>query len=199
MLLRIAVSFIISLLLVANLLPNRAWAATDNAPKKLGDFSGWQAYEARQGGYSTCYMILRPTNMDYKLPLATKVKLNSKDKKAPEQCLPPPKRSNVYVMVTLRPEESMSPVISYRSGYGFKQSSEVLLNAGDKSFNLFTEKDQAWARSTAMDVQIANAIRKAKRIIIQGISNDGGKSNDLFNPQGAESAYKAIIKACGIT
>mgnify|MGYP003387038805 CR=1 FL=1 len=198
MLSRIAVSLIISLVLQIMLQPHLAQAAVSDAPKKLGDFSGWQAFQTKQGSHSTCYMVLRPTSMDYKLPVVSKVKLKSKEKKEPVQSLSSPKRSDVYIMVTLRPEESMNPVISYRSGYGFKQSSEVLMNAGDKSFNLFTEKDQAWARSVTMDVQVTNAIRKAKRIIIQGTSNEGGKSNDLFNPIGAESAYKAIAKACGV-
>ncbi|MBY0427860.1 MAG: hypothetical protein K2Q32_01420 [Alphaproteobacteria bacterium] len=197
MLSRIFVPIFVGLLLITALQPVMAQAAADRAPKKLGEFSGWEAYEAKQGSHSTCYMILRPSSMDYKMPIAAKVKL--KGKKNPEQCLPPPKRSNVYVMVTLRPEESMNPVVSYRSGYGFKQNSEVLVNAGDKSFNLFTEKDQAWARNTAMDVQVTNALRKAKRVIIQGVSNDGGKSSDTFNPQGSDGAYKAIAKACGIS
>ena len=203
MLSRIFIPSLVGLLLIIALQPFMAQAAVESGPKKLGEFSGWEAYQAKQGHHSTCYMILRPSSMDYKMPpsnkIETKVKLKSKDKKSPEQNLSTPKRSNVYVMVTLRPEESMNPVISYRSGYGFKQSSEVLVNAGDKSFNLFTEKDQAWARNTAMDVQVTNALRKAKRIIIQGVSNDGGKSSDTFIPQGAESAYKAIAKACGIS
>lgn len=196
---RIVIPVILGLLWIVALQPVMAEAATSSAPKKLGEFSGWEAYEVKQGNHSTCYMLLRPSSMDYKTPLASKAKFKGKEKKNPEQTLQPPKRSNVYMMITLRPEESMNPVISYRSGYAFKQNSEVLVNAGDKSFHLFTDKDQAWARNTAMDVQVTNALRKAKRIIIQGISNDGGKSSDAFNPQGAEGAYKAIAKACGLS
>ncbi len=93
----------------------------------------------------------------------------------------------------------MNPVVSYSAGYNFKQNSEVLFAAGDKSFNLFTDKGQAWARSGAMDIALTNALRKAKRLTIQGSSSEGAKSTDVFNPDGAEKAYKAVVKACGIT
>lgn len=182
-------------------------AAGDGTPKKIGSFSGWEAYQTKQGSHPTCYMILRPASTDMKMPPAAKVpdKLKAKsivatkDKKKSEQSLASTKRSDVYVMVTFRPEESMNPVISYRSGYNFKQNSEVLFAADDKSYNLFTDKGQAWARSGAMDIALTNALRRAKRLTIQGSSNEGAKSNDIFNPDGAEKAYKAVVKACGIT
>ncbi|NDE90733.1 MAG: hypothetical protein EB059_06295 [Alphaproteobacteria bacterium] len=194
------IRFFLILLLVIGI-PTMGLAKDASAPKKLGEFKGWQAYEASIGGHSTCYMMLRPnkqeyTKQDYKKAVAEKAK--SKDKKKKTEPVAA-KRSDVYMMITFRPSESMSPVISYRSGYIFKQASEVLLSTGDKPFNLFTDRDQAWARSGAMDGAITNAVRKAKQVVIQGISNDGGKSTDHFSPDGAENAYKAVIKACGIT
>jgi hypothetical protein len=154
-----------------------AWA--EIPPKKLGSFQEWQAYEMNG---AACYMMLRPQKMDYK----TKEKnLN--------------KRSDVYLMITFRPTESMEPVISYRAGYMFKQGAEVVLNTGQKPYALFTNKDQAWARSGTMDVTITNALRKASSVIIQGVSSEGGTSSDRFNVDGVEGAYKAIVKACGIT
>ncbi len=189
------------LLLIVVLAPNGVFAADSNTPKKVGAFNGWEAYQTKIANHPTCYMMLRPSKQDYKIPVPekakdTKSKLKDKTKKSETVS---GKRSNVYVMVTFRPSESMSPVVSYRAGYIFKQGSEVLLSTGDKPFNLFTDKDQAWARSSAMDIALTNAIRKAKRVIIQGGSNEGGKSTDIFNSDGAEKAYKAIVKACGIT
>lgn len=189
------------LLLIVVLAPNGAVAADSNSPKKIGAFGGWEAYEAKIASHPTCYMTLRPSKQDYKIPAPEKAKdakTKSKDKTKKSVAVSA-KRSNVYLMVTFRPSESMNPVVSYRAGYIFKQGSEVLLSTGDKPFNLFTDKDQAWARSGAMDIALTNALRKAKRVIIQGGSNEGGKSTDIFNPDGAEKAYKAIVKACGIT
>lgn len=194
------------LLLIVVLVPSGAMAADAGTPKKIGAFSGWEAYETKIASHPTCYMTLRPSKQDYKILAPEKAKdtkTKSKDKSKKTESVAskrsPEKRSNVYVMVTFRPSESMNPVVSYRAGYIFKQGSEVLLNTDDKPFNLFTDKDQAWARSGAIDIALTNALRKAKRVIIQGTSNEGGKSTDVFNPDGAEKAYKAIVKACGIT
>lgn len=196
------------LLLTVLLVPESALAKDGGVPKKLGSFQGWDVYETKQGAHPTCYMTLRPAKQDYKIPAPSKVnaatkstgtvkdKANDKAKKTETVSA---KRSNVYLMITFRPSESMNPVVSYRAGYIFKPASEVLLSTGEKPFNLFTDKDQAWARSSAMDIAITNAIRKAKRITVQGASTDNGKSTDSFNAEGAEKAYKATTKACGIT
>ncbi len=178
------------------LIPCVAVAWRDAAPKKLGEYGAWAAYEIKQGAHSTCYMTARPIRSDYKVP--NHVSIKNTPRKDGDRPLASPRRSSVILMVAFRPEESMNPVVSYRSGYGFKQSSEVSLKAGEQSFNLFTDKDQAWARSAAIDIQITNALRKVKRLIIQGASNEGGESKDMFDTQGAESAYRAIVKACGI-
>jgi hypothetical protein len=163
-------------------MPVMAWA--EGTPKKIGSFQEWQAYEMRG---DACYMMLRPQKMDYKT--------NEKNLNKHSQN----KRNDVYLMITFRPTESMDPVISYRSGYMFKHGSEVFLKTDAKPYALFTEHDQAWARSSTMDAFITNALRKASSVVIQGVSSDGGKSSDRFNLNGAEGAYKAIVKACGIT
>ncbi len=192
------------LLLIMLLVPNGAFAKDNNAPKKLGSFQGWEVYETKQGATPTCYMTLRPAKQDYKIPAPVKANIaaKSKDKAKKTETVSAKRsseRTNVYLMITFRPSESMNPVVSYRAGYIFKQASEVLLSTGEKPFNMFTDKDQAWARSGAMDIAITNAIRKAKRITVQGGSTDNGKSSDSFNADGAEKAYKATTKACGIT
>lgn len=196
--------FLIFFLLIAAASPLQALAA---APEKLGSFHGWQAFQVKTGGQAMCYMVLRAAKEDYRLPEAVSAKTkNIKNKKATTKTAPNTaqdekqcQRSEIYLMVTFRPAESMNPVVSYRSGYIFKQGSEVLLNTGTKPFNLFTDKDQAWARSSAMDVAVTSALRKARSVTIKGVSTTGGKSSDIFNLDGAESAYKAIVKACGIT
>jgi hypothetical protein len=180
-------------------MPGCLMAAVDAAPKKLGAFKAWEAYETSQNTHSTCYMILRPAKTNYKITSPQKIKLEENSSKKPKISTPSVRRSDVYLMVTFRPSESMNPVVSYTSGYIFKQGSEVSLSAGDKPFNLFTQGDQAWARNVAMDKSVTNSLRKAKRVIIQGGSNNGGTSSDIFDPDGVENAYKAVVKACGIT
>jgi hypothetical protein len=187
------------LLFILCVMPDCAVAAADIAPKKLGVFKAWEAYETKQNSHSTCYMILRPAKTDYKIIPPQKIKLKENISKKSQIPMLSAKRSDVFLMVTFRPSESMNPVVSYTSGYIFKQGSEVSLSAEGKPFNLFTQGDQAWARNVAMDKSITNSLRKAKRVIIQGGSNNGGTSSDVFDPDGVENAYKAVVKACGIT
>lgn len=169
--------------------------------KTLGSFGKWAAYVFREGGKPVCYMTLRPQKAEWKNSPAPSPK-NKKEKIAKREKVaaktPTPKRGDMLLMVTLRPAESYDPVVSYRAGYQFKQSTEASVRFGPKPYSLFTEKDQAWARSAAIDIAITKALRKAKDMHVEGVASSGAKSLDTFDLSGAESAYKAIAKACGI-
>lgn len=179
--------------------PCMLMAKADLVSRKVGVFKGWETYQTRLDGHLACYMILRPIQKEYN-PL--KMKNDTKKVKSAKPSQQPSassQRDNVYMMITFRPDESMNPVVSYRAGYNFKQNSEAVLSASEKLFNLFTQQDQAWARSGVIDRQIVNAIRKSSLLMVQGVAKDGRKYKDKFDAAGAEKAYKAIIKACGIT
>lgn len=163
--------------------------------RKIGQFGKWTAYTYKDKTGPVCYMTVRPTKSEWKSVVPAQKKSNATKTSTKKNT---PSRGDVYLMVTLRPSETFDPVISYRSGYIFKSSSEVAAKMGPKPYNLFTDKDQAWARSTAIDVAFTKALRKSPSLSMEGQAVEGQKSLDRFDLTGTDKAYLAIAKACGI-
>lgn len=164
--------------------------------KKLGLFGKWQAYAYKEKNHPVCYMMLRPSRSEVRrLPAKAKAR-EAKTVAAKLDAVP---RGDAYVMVTLRPSEMLDPVVSYRGGYLFKVNSEVLLRLGPKPIALFTEKDQAWARSAAVDIAATKALRKTSAMVAEGKSEKNTTILDRFDLTGGDQAYKAIAKACGVS
>lgn len=168
--------------------------------RKLGQYGKWTAYTYKDKGGPVCYMTVRPAKSEWKMPATLKNAPSQKKTQATKTSTKKtvPSRGDTYLMVTLRPSETFDPVISYRAGYIFKSSSEVAAKMGPKPYNLFTEKDQAWARSTAIDVAFTKALRKSPQLVMEGQPAAGPKSVDRFDLTGTDKAYLAIAKACGI-
>jgi len=153
-------------------------ALADSQPRKLGKFDYWSAYQMVDGKQNVCYMSL---TAQPPVPKGSKLK-----------------RDSVTLMVTERPGENALDVFSYAAGTKFAPSSEVTVKAGEKTFNLFTQGDTAWARDTATDHALAQALRSNASITITGTAAVGGSFVDTISMKGALQAYKAIAQACGI-
>ena len=113
-------------------------AATSVTPgtRPLGTVGSWTAYASRDKTGRVCYLVGQPQ------------KANSAGiaRKAP------------IAMVTHRPSENISNVVSFVEGYPLKAGSEVALEIGDKKFELFTKDDGAWARTAELDRTIVSAL-----------------------------------------
>lgn len=151
------------------------YAVADAPAKSLGVFAGWKTFHYKEGGQNVCYMLLRPAKKEFK-----------------------GKRGDSFLTITLRPAESPNPVVNMVAGYHFNIGSEVTLRVDKENFLLFTQGDGAWARSSAIDIKITNAIRTGKAMAAAGVATKGGKSLDGFVLAGADKAYKAIRVACGL-
>ncbi len=176
--------FLILLLALFAALPAQA------ATKKLNSFGAWQTFHLTEGGQDVCYMVQRPAKTSFAPGVEAKPK---KGKAKPEA-----KRGAPALLITLRPTEGLNPVVSYDAGYIFKPQSEAVLQIGKTKFTMFTDKASAWARSGAIDRAITNAILKSKTVNVAGRSAKGGKSLDVFDVKGADKAYAAIAKNCGL-
>lgn len=163
------------LLAVILTLPQTGFAESGGTPKLLGTFGNWKAF-SYGGEKPVCYMTL-----------ATQVQSKTF------------KRGETYLMITHRPAENIKDVVSYTAGYSFKSPSDVTVDAGKKSFDLFTQKDTAWSRDPTTDHALASAIRGNAKIKLTG--TPAGKNakpvSDTIDLKGASAAYQAINKACG--
>lgn len=152
--------------------------AQAEAPKNLGKFGYWEAYQLGEGEARTCYMTLRA-----KPPIPKGSKL---------------KRGEVTMMLTHRPAEGALDVFSYDAGTKFKPASDVAFQVGDTVYGLFTQGNTAWARDSITDKEIANALRKGQSITITGTAATGGPFADTIALKGSADAYRAMSKACAI-
>lgn len=156
------------------LLATNAIAAAPQ-PKLLGQHGKWSAYEMKEDGKKVCYMISNPTKQEGNFK----------------------KRGQVYAMITHRPASKSFNVVSFHAGYGFAQGAQIEVKIGKESFELFTEKEAAWA-SNETDGAIVNAIKKGETITVKGKSSKGSESIDTYSLKGSTQAYQAINKACGL-
>ena len=152
------------------------------APKPIGKFGYWSAYQMVEGQNNVCYMSITAKPPEKK---------DDKKKKTI-------KRGDVVLMITHRPSEGSTDVISYAAGTKFKSASDVTFKIGGKDYNLFTQGDTAWSRDQATDRAIAEALRSATNMTVTGTLASGTPLSDSVNLKGVNEAYAAISKACNV-
>jgi len=153
------------------------WAASSS----LGRFGYWTAQKIEEGGSTVCYMTLA----------AKPPSVSGKGKKK--------KRGEVVLMITHRPSEGSTDVVSYAVGANFKPATDVSVRVGQKAFAMFTKGDAAWARDAATDHALTAALRAGQSVTFRGALASGEALADTVNLKGADEAYVAIGKACGLS
>ena len=87
----------------------------------------------------------------------------------PQKSEPPgSKRKAAVMMVTHRPQEHVSDVVSLDEGYRFKEGRDASLDIDGAKFDLFTKVDTAWSRTADLDKAIVAAMAKGSRVAIEG-------------------------------
>jgi hypothetical protein len=145
-------------------------------PQKLGGAQSWTAYSAPEKGGQICYVVGEPS------------------KSEPQGV----KRDPVHLLVTHNTADKTSGVVSFVAGYGFKDGSAAELDVGGKKFSLFTKDDTAWARDSATDKAIVEAMLKAKQAVIKGGSARGTATTDTYVLTGFSHVLGEIDKACKV-
>jgi hypothetical protein len=101
-------------------------------------------------------------------------------------------------MITHRPADNSTDVVSYTAGMKFKPASEAVVTVGAKKFSLFTQGDTAWSRDAATDHELAAAIRNGSSLNVTGASARETPMADTVNLKGGFPAYVAVNKACSL-
>jgi hypothetical protein len=150
-------------------------AAVAQAPKQIGVFNDWAAFEVTEKDGKACYAASAP-----------------QDRKPADV-----KRGDVWTIVTHRPWKAVRSELSIYSGYPYKAGSKVTVVVdGGKSFELYTHEETAWAQNAGEDVQIAEAMRAGNAMVISGTSARGTVTTDRYSLSGFTAAHKAIDAAC---
>jgi len=136
----------------------------------------WSVFFDKEKGGMTCYMAATPSKETGKYKT----------------------RGNTYFMVTHDKLGRAFHTVSITAGYPYKDGDMVELKIGDKTFELFTSNDTAWARDAKTDKAIVRALRAGSEMVITGHSRKGTKTIDSYSLKGVTAAHKAINKACGV-
>ncbi len=154
-----------------------ALAATPQAAAEVIDtFGGWTAFKVKENGGKVCYMGAAPAKS------AGKYK----------------KRGDIYILVTRRPAEKNTGVVSITTGYTYKPGSEVEVAVGDAKFRLFTDRDTAWAYDAKTDRALVRAMKAGLSMVVKGTSGKGTETTDTYSLKGFRAAYRAIGRACRV-
>jgi hypothetical protein len=149
-------------------------AATET--KRIGKFTGWDAYEHTDKGSKLCYLHAQP------------------QKKEPASA----KRGEIYILVTHKPKEKIRNEVSIYFGYPLKDATPAQAVIGPTTIDMFTHQEAAWASDATTDQKLVDALRKGKTLVVRGESSRGTKTTDTYDLDGFGQALQAIDKACGV-
>lgn len=144
--------------------------------RRLGAAEGWSAYTYKAHSGRVCYITGFPT------------------KREPATI----KRKPAVMMVTHRPDEHVTDVVSFDEGYVFKDGSDASLDVDGTKFDLFTKADTAWSRTSDLDKAIVAAMAKGSHAAIQGTAQKGPPTDDTYSLAGFSRALALIDKACSV-
>ena len=147
--------------------------STDN---HLGDSQGWSAYADPDRSGKVCFLVGRPV------------------KSEPHTA----KRGDVYVYVTHRSAEHSYNVVSFNAGYPYKEGSDAELSIDGTKFDLFTNRDTAWARDGETEKAIVETMVKGRQATLKGTSSRGTTTVDTYSLAGFSQVLVLIDKACGL-
>lgn len=182
---RLAAPLLASLLLFLPAGHDDAWAqqktqktqsAAKSETKRIGSFSGWDAYEHTDKGAKLCYLHAQP------------------EKKEPAAA----KRGEIYILVTHKPKEKIRNEVSIYFGYPLKEQAAAQAVIGTATIEMFTHQEAAWAADAATDQKLVEALRKGKTLVVKGESTRGTKTTDTYDLNGFAAALQAIDKACAM-
>lgn len=163
-------------LLLAGIVALAAVPASAQAPKVLGTFEKWSSFSYQEQGKPVCYLAGQAT----------------------ESKGGPPKRGEVLLMVTHRPSQKATDVVSFVAGYDLKAGSEAEATVGGQTFKLFTKGDRAWAADEKTDKALVQALIKGATLAVKAAPGRGPDSTDSFALAGFGKAHQAIDQACGV-
>lgn len=149
-------------------------SASAQAVEQLGSFQQWNAYTYESGGQKICFMSATPAKAEGNYT----------------------RRGNVSAMVTHRPARETRDVVSIEAGYTYKDGSDVTITVESRSFSLFTQEGNAWARDSATDKALVTSMKAGLDMVVLGESSRGTKTKDTYSLKGFTAAYDAISKAC---
>jgi hypothetical protein len=153
-----------------------AQKAAPAGPQLIGEAESWKAYTYPVEGGKICYLVGKPAKSEAASA----------------------KRGAVNALVTHNTADKSANVVSFIAGYNYPERADADLNVDNHPFRLFTAGDRAWARDSATDKAIVEAMAKGKQAVGKGAPAKGQPTTDSYALAGFKQALAMIDKACGI-
>jgi len=151
--------------------------AQSDSRRHLGSFRDWDAFVYGAGSSRTCHMISVPKSWS-----ASKKNVS---------------RGDIYVMISHKPQYSITGEVNAVMGYPIRQGSEATVVVDGRNRNkLFTEGNAAWAYDPKDDAKMVANMKRGNSMVITATSQRGTKTTDRYSLSGFTAAYNAITKAC---
>jgi invasion protein IalB len=144
------------------------------APQFLGTYRDWNVYAFTEDSQKICYMASEPKKQEGNYT----------------------RRGEPAVLVTRRPGPRAVDEVSVQPGYTFLDGSEVEIKVGQRTFELFTRGEHAWAKTEKADQELIQAMRRGLDMTVRGTSSKETYSFDTYSLLGFSNAYEAMDEAC---
>ena len=164
-------SFSIFIFLLTSLISNKIFA---QEVSKLSQHGQWTAYSYTDDSGPVCYMVSEPRSARGKYT----------------------RRGDIFALVTHRPKDNATDVVSIVAGYPYKDNSDVNIRIGSNIFSLFTHGERAWNRDEESDKKMVRAMIKGTTMEVKGTSSRGTLTTDSYSLNGFTAAHRTITKKC---
>lgn len=154
-----------------------AEAQTETRTAAHGD---WSVFESGSGNGKICWIVTQPT-----------ASVARKDGRVIQV-----QRGQIYIMVAVRPGDGVRNEVSFLSGYPFRNGSKVRITIGGRTFEFFTEGENAWLSSSEEDDAIVDAMRRGATAAAKGVSSRGTETEDTFSLSGFTAAIDQAKSLC---
>ena len=151
-----------------------AIAGPTNAAQFLKRFKDWSTYSHEAEGKKICFATSQPKDMEPK----------------------DVKRDAVFFYVTMWPDSKLENEVSVRVGYPLKQGTAPVATIGAQRFNMIIEGDRAYATNRAEEARLVTALKRGRKMTINGVSKRGTPTTDVYSLSGVSAAIKNAAQAC---
>ena len=147
--------------------------ATAMALPKLAESHGdWRVFFVESGAQRVCYIGSVPIKKEGNYS----------------------KRGDAYLLVT--DKGGNRDEVSVSSGYPYKENQDVKLQIGQRSFELFSKGEMAWAYDAKADSQVVKEMIRGAKLVVRGTSWKGTTSKDTYSLTGFTDAHRAMKQLC---
>lgn len=164
----IARFFITSLLTIS--FAASAFAANSTVIKRFED---WTVYKADSSDGVLCFAASTPKDYEPK-------NVN---------------RGDIFFYITSWPKFKVNQEVSIKLGYPLKGSSSPSITIGSRNFTLFEKGDRAYIHSS-LEGGLVKAMKAGAKMVVNGVSNRGTKTKDVYSLSGVTAALKELGSAC---